>query len=337
MGKMATIKDVAKLAGVSISTVSRTLSNKIFVEEETRKKVLQAVRELEYKPNIMAQSLKEGKTKTLALLVPDINSLFYPMLMKSIEKYATEKSYSLILANSNEDVIQEKHNLDMLQTRYVDGIICLSVTDEISHILKVYRKGNIPVVFVNRNFNEDVNCVLTDNRYGGYVTTKYLLEHGHRKISCMFGDFNNQRFRQRYEGCICAMEEFGVKDYEKYFIFGVNSIEDAYSKTVEILKREDKPTAFFASIDILAVGIYSGINQSNMSIPDDISVVGYDNIFITPYMVPPLTTYDTLVDDLGKESVNCLVRQIENKGTGKSERIILKGSLVTRDSVKAME
>lgn len=331
---MATIKDVAKLAGVSISTVSRTLSNKIFVEEETRQKVLKAVKELGYKPNMMAKGLKEGKTRTLALLIPDINSLFYPMLMKSIEKYATEKNYTLILYNNDEDIFREKRNLEMLKNRYVDGVICMSVSDEITHILDAVKEDKLPVVLVNRYFEEDVSCITIDNQYGGYLATKYLLENGHRKISCMFGDLSNQRFRERYEGCKQAMEEFGVHDYNNYFIFGVDSIEEAYSKTVEILNMEDKPTAFFASIDILTMGIYSGINQCGMSIPENISVVGYDNLFITQYMIPPLTTYDTRIDELAKESVDCLLRQIEGENQDGIEKRVLKGSLIIRDSVK---
>lgn len=334
---MATIKDVAKLAGVSISTVSRTLSNKIFVEEETRQKVLRAVKELDYRPNMMAKGLKEGKTQTLALLVPDINSLFYPMLMKSIEKYATEKNYSLILYNNNEDISREKRNLETLKNRYVDGVICMSVSDEVSHIINTVKEDKLPAVFVNRYFNEDVSCITIDNHYGGYIAVKHLLENGHRKISCMFGDLSNQRFRERFEGCKQAMEEYGVDDYEKYFSFDVESIEEAYSKTINILNNGERPTAFFASIDSFAIGIYSGINHKGLRIPEDISVVGYDNLFITQYMNPPLTTYDTRIDELAKQSVDCLVRQIENGDKSTIEKNIFKGSLIIRDSVKNIE
>jgi DNA-binding LacI/PurR family transcriptional regulator len=334
---MATIKDVAKLAGVSISTVSRTLSNKIFVEDATRQKVLKAVKELGYRPNMMAKGLKEGKTQTLALLVPDINSLYYPMLMKSIEKYATEKNYSLILYNNDEDIFREKRNIEALKNRFVDGIICMSVRDEITHVLNAVKEDKLPVVFVNRYFEDEVSCITIDNQYGGYLATKHLLENGHRKISCMFGDLSNQRFRERYEGCKQAMEEFGVEDYEKYFIFGVESIEGAYAKTVEMLNMGERPTAFFASIDIFTIGIYSGINQKGLRIPEDISVTGYDNLFITQYMIPPLTTYDTRIDELAKESVDCLLRQIESDSQGEIEKKVLKGSLIVRDSVKTIQ
>lgn len=329
---MSTIKDVAKLAGVSASTVSRTLSNRIFVEEETRQKVLMAVEELNYKPSIMAKGLREGKTYTIALLVPDINSLFYPMIMKSIEKYATQKGYSVILCNNNESIEWEKKNLYMLGSRGIDGILCMSVEDDISHLVRFQKANKVPVVLMNRDFLEDVSCISVDNEYGGYLMVKYLLDMGHRKIAGMFGDFSRQRFRARYDGCKRAMEEYKVENYKKYFIYDVNTIEEAYRCTQESLLRKDRPTAFFASLDILAIGIYSGIRKSGLEIPQDVSVVGYDNIFMTQYMTPPLTTYNAPIDELAKKSVECLIDQIEDRKP--CERIIMKGNLIERKSAR---
>ncbi len=330
---MSTVKDVAKLAGVSPSTVSRTLSNRIFVEEETRQKVLKAVEALNYKPNIMARGLKEGKTQTLALLVPDINSLYYPMIMKSVEKWAVRKDYSIFLCNNNEDIEQEKRNLNMFRERCVDGVLCMSVQDDVCHLVRLQQEDKIPVVLINRYFDEDINCVTVDNRHGGYLMMKHLLEQGHRKIAGVFGNIGIQRYRERYEGCKQAMMEYGVEDYKRYFIYDVDTIDETYQRTVEMLKREDRPTAFFASIDLMTVGIYSGISQCGMRIPEDISVAGYDNIFITQYMTPPLTTYDAPVDELARESVECLIRKIENKMEGPAEKKVLRGSLIERGSV----
>ncbi len=329
---MSTIKDVAKLAGVSTSTVSRTLSNRMFVEEDTRQKVLKAVEELNYKPSIMAKALREGKTYTIAFLVPDINSLFYPMIMKSIEKYAAEKGYSIILCNNNEDVECEKRNLEMLGSRGVDGILCLSVEDDITHLIQFKNKNKIPVVMVNRELDKEMYSYSVDNVYGGYLMTKYLLDQGHRKIAGMFGDFGKQRFRERYDGCKKAMEEYGIKDYKKYFIYDVNTIEESFQRTKEVLEREDRPTAFFASLDIFAIGVYSAMNQKGMQIPEDASVVGFDNVFMSQYMMPPLTTYSAPIDRLAEESVNSLVNQIEKRDVGESK--VFRGELIERASVR---
>ncbi len=329
---MVTIKDVAKLAGVSASTVSRTLSNRIFVEEATRQKVLKAVEELNYQPSTMAKGLREGRTYALAFFVPDINSFFYPGIMKSIEKYASQKGYSIILCNNNESLDNEKKATQVVGSRGIDGILCMSVEDDVQHLVRYQKERQIPVVLVNRYVADDMCCISVDNFHGGYLMTKHLLDCGHRKIAGVFGDFGKQRFRERYEGCKRAMEEYGVQDYKRYFIYDVNSVEEAFARTRDILSREDRPTAFFATMDILAIGIYSGISESGLSIPGDISVVGFDNIYMTQYMTPPLTTYSASADDLARKSVECMLRQIDTGG--QVEKLRLTGELVERRSVK---
>ena len=330
---MSTIKEVAKLAGVSISTVSRTLSGNAFVEEETKNKVLKAIKELDYRPNQMARSLRVGKTNTFALMIPDINSLYYPMLMKSVERYVKEKNYALMLCNDDESIELEKKNLDMLVQKQVDGIFCMSVSDDVRHFAKVMEESKIPVVLINRNLNEKVCCVTYDNIDGAYQMTKHLLEHGHRKIAGVFGSFENQRFRHRYEGCKRAMEEYGVADYKKYFLYDVGTTDEAYVRTKDMLSREDRPTAFFASLDLVGIGIYSAVERSGFRIPEDISIVSYDNIYISEYLNPPLTTYNASTDVLAKESVACMFEMLEGDYTCTKEPLVIKGNIVERQSV----
>ncbi len=328
---MSTIKDVAKLAGVSVSTVSRTLSGKIFVEEETKQKVLEAVQELNYKPNVIAKGLREGRFCTIALIVPDINSLFYPALMKNIEKEAAEKGYSLILCNTNDSVEKEKQAIEMLSSRGVAGIICMSVEDDIRNLVAFQKETNIPVVLINRCSEGNLGSVSIDDEHGGYLMTKILLEKGHRKIAGMFGSFEKRRFRERYNGCKRAMEEFGITDYKRYFVYDVDTIDEACQRTVEILQREERPTAFFATIDMMTIGIYSGISQCNLQIPKDVSVVGFDDIFVTKHMIPPLTTYHAPIEELAGKAVEMLVNQIENNGV--ANEIIVQGKVKERQSV----
>lgn len=329
---MSTIKDVAKLAGVSTSTVSRAISQRVFVEEETRQKVLRAVEELGYQPNMFAKALKDGRTNTIAFLIPDINSLFYPEVMKSIERYASEKGYSTILCNNNEDIQKEKQTMKMLLNRRVDGILCMSVEDDVSHWAQFQRESDIPVVLVNRSVSDGISCVSIDNEYGGYLMTKALLERGHVKIAGMFGDFGRQRFRDRYLGCRRAMEEFGIQDYKRYFIYDVDTVEEAYQRTLEMLEREDRPTAMFASMDILAIGAYQAFYKKGLSIPEDISVAGFDNIYMTRYMMPPLTTYAAPIQALAEKSVDCLLELMRDKNQVFHE--VLRGELLERDSTR---
>lgn len=329
---MSTIKEVAKLAGVSISTVSRTISGSAFVEEETRQKVMRAIEVLNYKPNQMARGLRAGKTDTFALMIPDINSLYYPMIMRSIEKQVAEKGYVLILCNNNEDIDAEKKNLEMLKQRQVDGIFCMSVSDDVRHLVETNREGKIPIVLINREF-EGITCVSYDNEDGAYRMTKYLLERGHRKIAGMFGDFRIQRYRTRYDGCRRAMEEYGVKDYKKYFIYDVTTTDEAYLRTMDTLERPDRPTAFFASLDIMAIGIYSAAYKSGLCIPRDISVVSYDNIYISSYLAPPLTTYNASTEWIARESVQCMFDLLDSRRGENFRHVVIAGDIKERESV----
>lgn len=329
---MANIRDVAKLAGVSISTVSRTLSNRVFVEEATRQKVLEAVRQLNYRPNLMAKGLKEGKSQTLGFLVPDINSLYYPMLMKHIEQCAAEKGYSLILCSNNEDIEQEKRNVEMMKNRGIDGIICMTVSDECEHMRRIKEEG-IPVVLANR-VEKGLDCVSIDNRHGAYLMTRHLLEQGHRRICGMFGWMDRQRFRERYEGFLQAMEQFGVEDYRPYLLRDVSSIEGACQAAMRKLSQPQPPTAFFASIDILSIGIYSGVARMGLSIPEDVSVAGFDNIFITQYMIPPLTTLEVYPGQLAQACVDSLLRQMQPGKQLQPKTHLIQGTLMQRQSVK---
>lgn len=329
---MSTIKDVAKLAGVSCSTVSRTLSNRAFVEEETRQKVLKAVEALDYRPSMLAKGLREGRCYRIAFMVPDINSFFYPMIMKSIEKYAMQKGYSVILCNNEESLALEKKNMEMMGSGAVDGILCMSVSDEIQHFERFQKERGIPVVLVNRKGSEDIVGIEMDDEYGGYVMTKYLLQHGHRKIAAMFGNFDNQRFRDRCRGCKRAMEEYGVEGYKRYFIYDADSIQEAYERTMDVLAKENRPTAFFASMDILSIGIYRGIDESGMKVGEDISVAGYDNITISEYMNPPLTTYGTPVDWMAQEGVGALIDRIERRE--RQVQRTRRGEVIERRSVR---
>lgn len=329
---MSTIKDVAKLAGVSTSTVSRALSNKIFVEEATRKKVMAAVEALGYRPNILAKGLKEGKTYTLAFLVPDIHSLYYPEIMKDIEEFASQKGYSVILCNCGGSIEREKKILEMQAARGIDGILCMSVADDVSHLVEFQNQKNIPVVLVNRYSEENISCITLDHEAGGYMMTKALVEQGHTKIAGVFGNSRRRRFRDRCAGCERAMQEAGIEDYKRFFLYDVDTIDDAYQAAAKLLEQPERPTVFFASMDALTLGIYRAIREKGLVIPRDISVVGFDNINITPFMMPPLTTFAEPTDVLAKRSVECLLEQISDPE--KRFKEVLNGTLIFRESLQ---
>ena len=332
---MSTIKDVAALAGVSPSTVSRTLSNRVFVEEVTRQKVLKAVEELHYQPSLVAKGLREGRTYTLAFLVPDIDSLFYPIIMKRIEHYASLKGYNVILCNNNNSLEQEKSNLEMLGARGIDGILCMTVSDDFAHIVNFQQKTHVPVILVNRFLGHTLSSVGIDNEYGGYLAVKYLLDHGHRKIACIFGEYVQSRSRERCQGCKRALDEYGITDYKRNFIYDVDTTEEAYQRTKDLMKMDDPPTAIFTSMDILAIGVYRALNEMSLLVPEDVSVISFDNIFMARFISPPLTTYDAAVNQVAETCIDRLLAQID--GDTEVYNDVFQGKIVERESVRMLE
>ncbi len=285
---MVGIRDVAKYAGVSPSTVSRALSGAAYVEPEKKAKILRAVSELNYKPNLAARSLKRGGSRLIGLIIPDIMNPYYPEVVKYMEVCAMEAGYSLILCDALGDAKKEEEYFATLKYLFVDGILYIASTENIEHV-KPYI-GDIPMVIVNRTFDVDAPCINIDNVDASYQAVKYLAGKGHRKIALYINDKDRQYNRERLAGCLKVFEEYGIRDYGKYMVKDVESEDDAYVKTLELMKAEDRPTAVFMFNDFMAFGVYRGITKSGLQIPDDISVVGFDDIPSVKYLDPPLTT-----------------------------------------------
>ncbi len=329
---MATIKEVAKLAGVSTSTVSRTLSQKIPVDEETRARVLEAVRSLGYRPNRLAKGLKEGGSKTLALIVPNIVNPFFPKLVQCVQKNALERGYSLILCDSAGDERQELSHLESMKSHYVDGVLFSGVFG--GERARLLREQGVPVVVVNRESQEGIPCVTNDNRLGAYTMINYLINKGHRRIACLIAPLGSQHYRQRFEGCLDAFREHGLIEYEEFLVHNIASVEESHACTRELLDRRVRPTAIFVFTDFVAIGVYSGIVESGLSIPGDISVAGFDDILFSQYLIPPLTTYKHPIETIASRVVSTLIGMID--GTGESEqRTEVCGELIERGSVRA--
>jgi LacI family transcriptional regulator/LacI family purine nucleotide synthesis repressor len=329
---MASIKDVAKLAGVSPSTVSRTLSQKIFVEEATKKRVMDAVRELDYKPSLAARSLRESKTKLLGLVIPDIQNPYYPKIVKYIEEFAYQKGYSIILCDALEQVDREKEYFTALEKLFVDGIIFLPSSDSLEHIRCFI--DTIPMIFINRKFDEGkVNCVLGDDYDGGYTVGCYLLDQGHRNIACVMDDKKRQYNEARLDGVLRAFKERDLTCDDRYLIRDVKSVEDAYQKTMKMLSGEDRPTAIFVFSDILVPGVYYAVNRSGLIIPTDISVIGYDDTFFSQYMVPPLTSFEHPAREIAQMALDILIREITEKKRSSGKVMKITGKLQIRNSV----
>ncbi|MBC8585832.1 LacI family DNA-binding transcriptional regulator [Youxingia wuxianensis] len=327
---MSTIKDVANLAGVSICTVSRVLADKNYIRPETRKKVMNAVHELDYKPNHTARSLKTGNTNTIGLLLPDICNLYYIKITKYIEQYSDQNKYMILLCDTNESVEKEKRMVGLLQDRSVDGVIVLPTSQSIQHILKLEDYG-IPYVFLNRNFPDVKACIPTDNYYGGYAMMDHLIQNGHKKIAMLFPSFDNPIYFERFDGAKDALRAAGLDVNVKNIFYDIVDMHDAHDRVTARMREPDPPTAFFAGNDMLCFGIYSALNELGLRIPQDVSVAGYDDISTSAMIEPALTTFWQPEEELAKLGVDYLLALMN--GESPSRPVKLRGKVIARDSV----
>lgn len=333
---MTNIKKVAQKAGVSASTVSRALSGKIFVKEETRERILRAVAELDYRPNLIARGLKEGRSRFIALILPNITNPIFPKLVKHLEERAGDRGYSLVLFDSHGDKGREKDIVESVGAHFVAGVLLSSATDDIAH-LDVLRKQGIPLVMVNRDFEADYQCVVSDNFASGQVVTSHLIERGHERIACLLGDTGMLHYRQRRDGFFQAMREYGLKVRREYLIDKVMDVEESHAATRRLLALRQRPTAIFCFSDYLVLGVYSAANALGLRIPGDISVAGHDNIDIAPHLIPPLTSYEMPTEGIAAAAVDALVAAIESPMRQSRGNIIVEARLIVRKSVASPE
>ncbi len=329
---MAHIKEVAEKAGVSISTVSRALSGKVVVDPETKKRVLQAVKELNYQPNVLAKSLKEGRSKTIGLILPNLKNLVFPAAIRGITEIAKKYGYTLVLCNTDEDLDTEKRYVDNLKQRLVDGLIFSTATPASSHIHQLKEEG-YPVVLMLRSLSDDYDTVMIDNFDGGYQAAKCLLERGYRKIALINGPLDLILYSQRYAGYLAALREAGVTVDDQLIIHQTQGWEDGFVAIRELLERGIKFDAVFGTSDPKALGAMKAIKEYGLRVPDDVAVIGYDNLDMSELTDPPLTTMAQPFYEVGVQAAERLLKLINSKKKLKPELVKLRTKLLIRKSV----
>ncbi|NLX69819.1 MAG: LacI family transcriptional regulator [Clostridiales bacterium] len=330
---MATIKDVAKRAGVSTSTVSRALSGKVPVDKETREKVMEAVRALNYQPNILAKGLKEGRTNTIGLIIPNICNPVFPAVARGVEDVARENGYTVVLCNTDEDMAMEINYVEKLQNRWVDGLIFATAREESEHIIKL-KQQDFPVVLVARHMGQSVDAVVVDNYKSSVEAVNYLIETGHKKICIIVGDRNLILYRERLEGYKYALESAGLPVVSEMILDVSGRDDNGYNAVKDLLKRGVVPDAIFATSDPRAIGAIRAVKDCGLKVPDDISVVGFDDLDISSYIDPPLTTVSQPLYEMGAQAARRLIGIINGEKNEKSKLMLMSTKLVIRKSVK---
>ncbi len=329
-----TIYAVAKKAGVSISTVSRVINNSSPVSDKLRKKVNEAIEKLNYQPNALAQSLIKAETRTVGLITPDISNPFFSLLAKGAEELAKIHNYSLILCNSNDDPKAETEYIDILLKKQVDGLIFTGTRCKNEYINQLIE-DQFPIVVVDREIEEgnDANLIFTNNKDGAYQATKYLTHLGHKDIAYIAGYPDVKTDKDRFEGYKKALEEASISFKKDLVIIGNYHWKDAYDSVKNLLKKGKSFSAVFATNDLMAMGAIKALEEKNLKVPDDVSVIGFDDILFASIVNPPLTTVAQPTYQMGENAMRLLIDVIKKRIT-KPRKVVLETRLIIRESCK---
>ncbi|AOY74496.1 LacI family DNA-binding transcriptional regulator [Clostridium formicaceticum] len=334
-----TIKDIARMAKVSTATVSRVLNNPDKVSEEKKELVNKIMYEMNYQPNALARGLIRNQTKTVGVIIPDINNLFYPAVVRGIEDVFEINDYNVFLCNTDQDIEKEKKYMNTLLEKRVDGIILMGTRPvdpcKSNHIGRISSK--IPLLMVNDYvLGAGVYAVLTDEVEGAYKAVKYLIDLGHRRIAYITGDGSYTTYQNKQKGYEIALQEHDIAMNKDFIIHNLPYPEGGKRAALQLLsKKEERPTAIFAGSDQIAMGVMKAAYEIGLKIPEDISIVGYANIPISGDLYPGLTTVDQYPYETGKLSAEILTKIINGEQIHQ-KKFIMEPQLLVRQSCSAL-
>ena len=328
---MPTIREVAKKAGVSSATVSHVANNTRFVSEDVRERVKTAMRELNYRPNALARSLRRGETHTLGLILPDSSNPFFAEVGHAIESEAFALGYSVILCNTDNDENKERIYTEVLENKQLDGIIFVGAGENRESISQIVKNG-LPLVVVDREMgNLELDTVTTENYQGGLLATQHLISLGHKVIGCITGPSNITPSADRVTGYRAALQQAGIPIEESLIARGDFHASSGYSAALQLLAHNPRPTAIFVCNDIMAIGALRAAAQLSLSVPENIAIVGFDDIELASYTTPALTTIAQPKQEIGQLAVKLIFERMGNPSL-QPRRIILSTQLVIRES-----
>jgi len=331
-----TIKDVAKQAGVSHSTVSRALHGSPLISDETVERICQIAGEMGYFPSAAARSLKTKRSRALGVIVSNIDDPFFSEILQGIEEVAQERGYSLLMAASQRDSEREQTIVRDMRERHVDGLIICSASFSASQQRKLLEFG-IPIVVVNNHAAEEYRySIYHDDVDGSRQVARHLIELGHKKIAYLGNSLSGRITLDRLTGYRHEMESAGLSIPDEY-IFEIpgGGPEDGLNALEHFLKLPERPSALFCFNDLMAIGVLKGLHAAGIRVPEDFSVVGFDNILISAYTNPPLTTLDQPKRYIGAEAARLILElldQIAGENVDGQEIQKLKGRLLVRQS-----
>lgn len=336
--KTYSISEIAKLCGVSKATVSRVINNSpCGVGDETKRKVKQVIEELNYRPNALARGVAVSRSHMIGVVVPDVSNFFYPKVIRGISDYLEKKDYSLIVCNSDYDPEKEAEHLMSLVDKRVDGVIlCSGISNKT--FLEEYQKYNVPLVLLGRTFDSSVSeaSITGDNVRGARRAASYLIRGGNKRIAYIEGNPQTSGSRQRLIGYREAMEENSIPIDEDLIIAGAYSIEFGKEKINSLLERNISFDAVMTGSDLIAIGAISALLDAGVKIPEEVEVIGFDNIELAEVFRPALSTVSKPHYEMAQFLAEQIIKVIEGEKTGLSHMVV-EPTLKLRQTTKKRE
>lgn len=306
------MRDVAEQAGVSVTTVSHVINKTRPVNPETRTRVEQAMQVLGYQPNMLARSLRRGKTHTIGVILPDNANPYFAEVARGIEDTSFSKGYSVVLCNSDNDLDKEHLYTNVLIEKQVDGIIFVAAGLSEENINSLQKRG-VPSVLIDRQVpGVQLDSVFADNQSGGFLATNHLINLGHRSIACITGPKGVRSSSERIGGYLQALAAAGIPANPDWLVEGDFQYQSGYAAAQQLFKTGATPSAIFACNDLMAIGAYRYAYENQLNIPGDISIIGFDDIRLAEYTNPPLTTIHQSKDRMGALAAELLLERIAN-------------------------
>lgn len=327
------ITDVAKLAGVSASTVSRVLANNSYVAQVTREKVLEVIQNLDYKPNRLASNFRKKSSNMIMAIIPEISNPFFNEIIRGFQDCSSKMGYHMFLADTRNDVNLEREYMELFDEKFVDGVILASSRISLDEIQSSYK--NVPLVMACQYLEGgDIPTLFIDNIVASREATEYLIGLGHRRIGFISGSLQVALNRDRLKGYRQAFDIHGIPLNQSYIQEGDFSVESGYNNMKKFLAMDKRPTAIFAASDSMAVGAMQCIKQHGLRTPNDISVMGFDDIPLCTLVEPKLTTISQPKYEMGTQAMTMLF-QILAKQPLARRQIVMQHVLVERESCSA--
>ncbi len=336
----ATISDVARRAKVSLATVSRVLNNSGYVKEETKQRILAAIKEMNYTPSAIARSLSKSETNTIGVIVPDITNAYFGEIIKGISEIAEKNNLNIILFNTDNYLNKEVRALNLLKEQRIKGVIMTPGFGEEKFnetYIKTINNLDIPIILVAADIKfTKLNGIFVDNIKGGFDATNLLIKEGHTKIGIMTGLLSSEPAMDRLVGYKKALKENNIPFNNKYIFYGDFKLDKAYELTKKLLNGKDKPTALVICSNMMTMGVIKALKDQNKDIPKDLAIVGFDKIDFLDIVGLNITYMEDSPIQLGRASMDMLCDIISNTDNTSVKRLIISPKIIIKGSEKKL-